>query len=136
MEEPGFALEGRKDQSLWDLLKLSESSEREQMMANVLALTLSWQIRGMRKDRGWSLEQTAERSGLSYVTVSRLETPSGVIRSSVNSLIALGKAFEVALVVRFSDWKEWLEQMLTREAFIPAPFNRDILLQAEGGSTP
>jgi transcriptional regulator with XRE-family HTH domain len=48
-------------------------------------------IRLARKERGWTVEQLAERVGVAHVTISKVERG--------NLTVALGTAFEAAAVV-------------------------------------
>jgi hypothetical protein len=56
------------------------------------------------------------------------------LHATLKTLLKLSVAFDVALIVRFTDWKEWMEKMLGREAFIPMPFDEDRLLQRAPGA--
>ena len=51
------------NKSLWQLLAFSDHDERHKMMADVIGITLAWQIRAMRDSRGWSQEMLAEKNG-------------------------------------------------------------------------
>jgi transcriptional regulator with XRE-family HTH domain len=55
------------------------------------ARLLSNRIRLARKERGWTIEQLAERVGVAHVTISKVE------RGELN--VAIGTVFEAATVV-------------------------------------
>jgi transcriptional regulator with XRE-family HTH domain len=61
---------------------------------------LAHQIRVLRQQRGWSQKELARRLGTTQAAVSRLEDAS-YGRISFRSLVDLGKAFDVAPVVKF-----------------------------------
>lgn len=109
------------DKSLYELFAFSEKDERHALMADVIAITLAWQIRQMRAQRGWSQGQLAEKAKLSIATVNRLERPEQILHCTLSSLLLLAKAFDVALFARFSSWKTWMETMLGEAAFTPPP---------------
>jgi transcriptional regulator with XRE-family HTH domain len=122
------------DKSLWELLAFSDKDDRMAMMANVISLTLAWQIRAMRVHRGWSQLELGAKAGLAQTQIARLENPNKILHATLKTLLKLSVAFDVALIVRFTDWKEWMEKMLGREAFIPMPFDEDRLLQRAPGA--
>lgn len=114
---------------LWDALGFSTKDERHRLMADVIAITLAWQIRAMRADRGWTQEELAKRAGTSQEAISRLEDPKSMLSVRVQTLINIAQAFDCALVARFQDWKSWMENMLTAAAFAPLPFDKDRLVE-------
>lgn len=120
------------DKSLWELLAFSDENSRARLMAGVIGVTLSLQVRTLRVNRGWSQTEMADKAGLSYITISRLEDPEKVLHATVGSLLKIAAACDVALIVRFTDWKEWMEHMLGSAAFVPPPFNADTLQQTPG----
>ncbi|WP_119697127.1 helix-turn-helix domain-containing protein [Microbacterium halotolerans] len=52
-------------------------------------------LRGIRRSRGWTLAEVAERSGLSLSLLSRLET--GRRRATLDALLPLARVYSVAL---------------------------------------
>lgn len=61
---------------------------------------LGRQLRSIRESRGWTLDELAERSGLSKPQLSRLE--SGERRPSLAALLSLSKAYGLAVGAFFS----------------------------------
>ncbi len=61
---------------------------------------LGRQFRSIRQGRGWTLDELAERSGLSKPQLSRLE--SGERRPSLAALLSLSKAYGLAVGAFFS----------------------------------
>lgn len=53
-------------------------------------------IREVRKEHGWSQEELAKRSGVSRVTISKLENHGDAVVSS-STLLQLAKALGVSL---------------------------------------
>lgn len=115
-------------ETLWSLLAFSEKNERHEMMATVIGLTLAWQIRALRHRRGWSQEDVARRMGTTQTAIARLENPKLVLRSTMKTLMKVAAVFDVALVCRLEDWKDWVEKMMRAEP--PRPFTQEQLTAA------
>ena len=119
------------NRSLFDLLGFSEKHERHRLMAIVVGITIAWQIRAMRESRGWTQEHLGDLMQTTASAIARLESPSGAMRTTVSTLLKLSTVFDVALIVRFSDWKKWMEQMLGATAFVPPPFDQAPVIHKE-----
>jgi transcriptional regulator with XRE-family HTH domain len=117
------------DKSLWELFQFSEKDERHRMMADVIGLTLAWQIRAMREARGWTQGEVATRMGTAQSVVCNLENPAYILHSSLSTLLRLANVFDVALIARFTDWKKWCDDMLGAAAFIPPSYSPEQLSQ-------
>jgi transcriptional regulator with XRE-family HTH domain len=72
--------------------------------------TVAFQIRQLRKARGWEQKDLAEQLGNQKLQpmISRYENPD-YGRYSITTLLELAKAFDVALVVRFAPHSELVE---------------------------
>ena len=121
------------NKSLWELLEFSAFDERHKMAAYVIGLTLSWQIRAMRKNRGWTVSELGSRlspdkPGSGNSLVYRLEDADGVLHVTTATLLRVAAVFDVALMVRWTAWKEWMEQMLGGSAFrVPAAYSEELI---------
>lgn len=109
--------------SLTEMLQNKEIRD-EFVSANVDA-NLAFQIRALRKQRGWSQQELGKRigrqPGQEQPGVSRLETPGH--RYSLASLKKLASAFDVALMVRFVPFREltdWLAQLGPQSHLVPS----------------
>jgi transcriptional regulator with XRE-family HTH domain len=80
--------------------RLHNKEARDAVVEQEILAGLPFQIRALRRDRGWSQHQLAERLGMTQEGVSRLENPN-YGRFSLSTLTRLASAFDVALVVRF-----------------------------------
>jgi transcriptional regulator with XRE-family HTH domain len=94
----------------------------------ITAFCLSRQIRQLRIARGWSRPELARKSGLTVPTIWRLETYIGCLHVRISSLCAIAAAFDVALIVQFVSWGEWVAFYITREGIrsnfpVPTPFH-------------
>ncbi len=85
--------ESRRSQ-IWANPKTARAVERE-------LLRLGARLRELRDERGWTLEQTAERAGLHPVSLSRVET--GSVNVTVATLVAVTRALGVEIVALFED---------------------------------
>lgn len=121
---------------------MSKSSERiykkntpEYRKAYVEAQTdigFQFQLRIMRKARGWSQAELARRSGLLQSTISRLEQPSSQLPSR-KVLLKLASAFDVALIVRFLSFPDFyrLTKNKTSKALNAASYQTSAPAQGE-----
>lgn len=57
------------------------------------------QVRAARALLGWSAAQLAERSGLSYSTIQRVESVAGVGTTRANNLLLLQQTLEEAGII-------------------------------------
>ncbi len=71
---------------------------------------IAFQIRALRRKRGWSQGELAARSGKAQNVISRLEDPD-YGRYTLQTLLALAGTFDVALSVRFVSYGELLSQL-------------------------
>jgi len=69
--------------------------------------SLAFQVRALRKDRGWSQAELAERAGIGLLTVQQAENPE-YLGTRIRTLAKIAAAFDVALIVRFASWSELL----------------------------
>jgi len=90
-------------------LKQMTHAARHAYMNFIVVFTLSRQIRTLRKSRGWTQRQLAGASGLSVLTIQRLEKFFGCSHATTSSLIAIAAAFDVALMIHFVSWGEWVQ---------------------------
>ena len=80
---------------------------RHGMVNAQIEIDLPFQIRALRKQRGWTQPELAARTGMKQPRISNMEKP-GVTRFSLETLRRLAEAFDVALVVRFAPFSELL----------------------------
>jgi transcriptional regulator with XRE-family HTH domain len=67
--------------------------------ANDIVLSLGNRLHAMRESRGWTLEELAERTGLSKAYLSRLE--GGDRQPSIAALLTVANAFGVSIAALF-----------------------------------
>ena len=69
---------------------------------------LPLQLRAMREDRGWTQSTLAEKLGTTQNTVSRLENPK-TSKPTITTLKRIARTFDVALVVKFAPFSEFID---------------------------
>jgi transcriptional regulator with XRE-family HTH domain len=70
---------------------------------------ISYQIRALRAQRGWSQKKLAEEIGKPQSVVSRLEDPD-YGKLSVQTLLEVASAFDVALLIQYVNFPEFLKR--------------------------
>jgi putative transcriptional regulator len=54
-------------------------------------------IRELAKERGWTLKEVSNRSGVNYSTIKTYATSSGMAMADVSALMRLLKVFDVSI---------------------------------------
>ena len=98
--------------------KLRNKAYRDGYTEAQLSIEVPFQIRALRKARGWTQAQLAERCGIPQARISHIEQP-GRDPLSLRTLYRLSSAFDVGLLVQFVPFSE----LVRREAaFDPKTF--------------
>lgn len=99
--------------------KLETKEYRDGYTQAQLSIEVPFQIRALRKARGWTQAQLAERCGIPQARISHIEQP-GRDPLSLRTLYRLSAAFDVGLLVEFVPFSE----LIRREAaFDPKTFS-------------
>jgi transcriptional regulator with XRE-family HTH domain len=110
--------------------KFAESKEyREEFAALEMKRGVSFQIRAMLNNRGWTQEELAEKAGLSQGVVSRAQNPD-YGNLTVNTITRVADGFGVVFLGRFvgySEFIEWLENT-DEESINPLSFEDEYRL--------
>lgn len=61
---------------------------------------VGWKIRSLRKEKGWSQEELAEASGLSYKFIGEVER--GTVNPSLDTLFNISNALTIQIAKLFS----------------------------------
>lgn len=89
--------------------RLRNPEYRSAFVAENVRTKISYQIRALRAQRGWQQKTLAERMGKPQSVVCRLEDPD-YGKPSIQSLLEIAAAFDVALVIEFVGFKEFLRR--------------------------
>lgn len=107
---------------IWERLRNGGRGLRGRLLGWVLRRSLGKQARNLRKSRGWTQRETAERAGLTVTTISRLER--GCFSTTLRTLIRVASAFDVALLCWFLPWSElvryWVTGRLSGRGHVPS----------------
>lgn len=101
------------------LKKLKDPEYRKAFVASQINVGIPFQIRALRKSRGWTQEQLAERTGMLQPRISAIQTP-GKAKLNLETLRRLAEAFDCGLVVRFAPFSELVRWS---DDFEPDTFN-------------
>lgn len=89
---------------------MRDKEYRDIIVSEEINTGLPFQIRAMRKDRGWTQAELAEKAGMTQEAVSRAESLN-YQRFALSTLRRLASAFDVALSVRFEPFSELASRM-------------------------
>jgi transcriptional regulator with XRE-family HTH domain len=93
--------------SLLDRIRRNKES-RERLISSNLDKGIAYQIRATRDKREMSQSQLALKAGMAQNNISRLESPD-YGKHTISSLKRLADALDVALVVRFVPFSQYID---------------------------
>lgn len=98
------------DQGIKELIlsELKDKESRDYFVQDSIEEGLSFQIKALREQRGWSQKDLAERSGMKQSAISRLEDPN-YGSFTIVTLRRLASAFDIALGVHFTSFSNLIE---------------------------
>jgi transcriptional regulator with XRE-family HTH domain len=88
--------------------ELRNKEFRQSYVAEILRRGLAYQIRAIREARGWSQAELGHQTQKPQSNVSRWEDPT-YGKFSLQTLLEIAAALDVALIVRFAPFTELLE---------------------------
>ena len=89
--------------------KIEDKEYRDAYLEAQIRLGIAYQIQALRAKYGDSQAEFADRVGKTQSVISRLESDSG--RASIQTLIDIARSVDVALLVRFVDYAEFLTRV-------------------------
>jgi transcriptional regulator with XRE-family HTH domain len=101
--------------------KLTRKTYREAYVEENVRTWIAYQIRALREARGWSQKKLAEVLGKPQSVLSRIEDPD-YGKLSIQTLLEVAAAFDVALLVQFADFPEFINRT---EDVSPEALNRE-----------
>lgn len=87
---------------------LSDKTFRTAWMREKLAFHIAASVRANREARGWSQLELARRAAVSLSVVGRVETINTVLHVDVRTLLKIARALDIALLVQFTSWPEFI----------------------------
>jgi transcriptional regulator with XRE-family HTH domain len=109
------------------LREMKEKAYRHGLVNAQIEIDLPFQIRALRKQRGWTQPELALRAEMKQPRISAMEKP-GRTNFSLETLKRLAEAFDVALIVRFAsfgDLLSWSDTFLPDEFEVPS-FDKEL----------
>lgn len=108
--------------------RLLRKPYREAYVEESVRTGVAYQIRALREARGWSQKRFAEILGKPQSVLSRIEDPD-YGKLSVQTLLEVAAAFDVALLVQYVDFPDFIQrtsdvspEALNKESFNEAQF--------------
>jgi transcriptional regulator with XRE-family HTH domain len=111
--------------SVWRKLERSKKY-REAFVGSQVKRTVPFQIRALRKQRGWSQTELAERAGVTQGVISRAEDPD-YGNLTLNTIVRVAAGFDCAFIGRFVPFSElvgWYDS-LSEAVIRVASFSED-----------
>lgn len=115
--------------------KLRRKPYREAYVEENVRTGIAYQIRALREARGWSQKKLAEVLGKPQSVLSRIEDPD-YGKLSLQTLLEVAAAFDVALLVQFADFPEFIQRManVSPEALDKQSFGKSQFVTIEGNN--
>jgi len=104
--------------------KLKNKEYRKHFVGAQVRRLVTAQIKALRDRNRWTQEELGQRAGMKANAISRLENPD-YGDFTINTLLRIAEAFDVALVVRFASHGEvvaW-NRGITPSAYTPPDFS-------------
>ena len=101
---------------------LADKEYRDEYVSEHIAQGVAFQIRAMRRDRGWSQAQLGNSIGMAQEYVSKVENPD-YGKYTLATLKRMAAAFDVALTVRFvpfSQLVDWTTRISPADLAVPS----------------
>lgn len=105
-----------------ELLELLRDKNRRHHLASMMTKRgLAEQIREIRRARGWTQAELAQKTGKVQETISQLENPN-YGNYTLRTLQRLAESFDVTLTVRFDPFSEmvrWMTELAPEDLAVP-----------------
>lgn len=104
-------------------------AERGAFVSSQINVGIPFQIRALRKQRGWDQKTLADKSGMAQPRISAIEKVGGA-SLNLETLKRLAAAFDIGLVVRFAPFGELVSWSgsFSPDEFEVSSFEDDVIL--------
>ena len=92
------------------ILKLGNKKYRDAYVSAHVRNGISYQIRALREQRGWTQDKLGEEARKPQNAIARLEDPS-YGKASIPTLLEIASAFDVALLIKFVPYSRLLDEV-------------------------
>ncbi len=103
---------------------ISDPEARQHESWAYVSTGIAMQTLALRQRRGWGQNELARRMGVRQQTISRLENEDDA-RHTVHTLLKVANAFDVALIVRFAPWSEYVDHASDLPDLAPPEYDKD-----------
>lgn len=119
-----------------EFAEINTADWRSRYVRTRIAIDIPSQIRALRKQRGWTQAELAERTGMKQSRIALIERP-GISRFKLETLERIAKAFDIGLQVRFVSFSEIQRQIneLDLENFSALSYAEEVALGEGGDAT-
>jgi transcriptional regulator with XRE-family HTH domain len=90
---------------------LDDKDSRHSYMAKHLRMTIAFQVRLIRIQRGWTQAQLARRCGTKQPAIARIEDWDAEF-PNIETLRKVASAFDCALMIHFDGWEELIATLV------------------------
>lgn len=117
------------------IAKLKNRRYRTAYLAEHVRTGIAFQIRAMREKIPWTQTDLGAAAGKPQNVISRLEDPD-YGKVTLQTLLQIANAFDVALVVKFIPYSRFLKEFedVSEQSLIATPFDRDSFAESSEAS--
>lgn len=90
---------------------LDDKEKRHKYMVEHLRMTIAFQVRLLRLQREWTLEELAEKCGIKIENITKLENWDAEF-PTIETLRKVAQAFDCALLVGFEGWESLIKMIV------------------------